>query len=670
MTLAVFLSNVNRRASAGVRLARCQVMSLRTVLFGKPLRTEAEAEEKIGAVQGVPVLGLDALASAAYGPEAALTVLIVTGAASSRHLLPVIACIIALLLVVFLSYRQTIAAYPGGGGSYTVAKENLGPLAGLFAAAALAVDYILNAAVAISAGVGALVSAVPSLLPYTLLLCLAILLVLTAINVRGIRSAGLVFMAPTYLFVVTLGITIGWGLIATIQAGGQPEPAARLPQAPSDTATAFGLWIFLRAFASGCTAMTGIEAVSNAVPLFRQPTVRLARHTLTFIVSILVMLLAGLTLLVRAYGITATAPGQSGFQSVISQLVAAVAGRGLFYYLTLTSVLLVLAFSANTSFADFPRVCRVLATDRYLPAEFARRGSGLVYTGGILVLAVVAGILLIVFEGITDHLIPLFAIGALLAFTMSQLGMVAHWRSSTEPNRLPRLAINAVGAAATTVALLIVMVSKFTHGAWITAIVIPGFVLLFRWMHRYNQRLTEITRSDAPLDLTNLTAPIVVIPLRRFDQVGQKALRFALTIAQHVYVVQVLAEELDTDNLADRWEPMVEAPARRTGRRAPRLVMLRSPYREFYGRFLRWIHELTAEHPDHHVIVLLPELVHRRWYQFFVSHRAMRLKAMLLMKGGPHVSVMSTPWYPDLRPADAESHRWLGRFQRARPEDA
>jgi hypothetical protein len=252
---------------------------------------------------------------------------------------------------------------------------------------------------------------------------------------------------------------------------------------------------------------------------------------------------------------------------------------------------------------------------------------------------------------------------------MSQLGMVAHWQRSTEPNRLPRLILNALGATATAMALLIVIVSKFTHGAWITAIVIPGFVILFRSMKQYNDRLTDITRTDAPLDLTNLAAPVVVIPLRRFDQVGQKALRFAMTIAQEVYVVQVLAEELDTDNLAERWEQMVEAPARRSGRRAPRLVMLRSPYREFYGRFLRWIHDVTTEHPDHHVIVLLPELVHRRWYQFLVSHRATRLKALLLMKGGPHVSVMSTPWYPDLRPADAESHRWVGRFHRTRPED-
>jgi amino acid transporter len=645
--------------------------SLRTFLFGKPLRSDAEAEEQIGPLQGIPVLGLDALASASYGPEAALTILLVAGAAASRHIVPVSAAIIGLLLIVYLSYRQTIAAYPNGGGSFTVAKENLGPDAGLIAAAALAIDYILNAAVAISAGVGAVVSAIPALLPYTLALCLAVLLLLTVINLRGIRSAGLVFMAPTYLFIGTLAIVIGYGIVKAVAAGGTPTPATPLPRGHDAAAAGVGVWLLLRAFASGCTAMTGIEAVSNGVPLFRQPTVRLARRTLTSIVAVLVFLLAGLAVLVRAYGITATVPGEAGYQSVVSQLVASVMGRGFFYYVTMTSVLMVLALSANTSFADFPRVCRVLAADRYLPAEFARRGSRLVFTNGILVLAVLAGLLLVVFGGITDHLIPLFAVGALLAFTMSQLGMVAHWRSSQEPGRRPKMIVNAVGALATSAALCIVMVSKFTHGAWITTIIIPGFVLFFRRMHRYNARLAAVTRADGPLDVANLTPPIVVIPLRRLDQVGQKALRFALTISPDVYVVQVLAEELDTEDLQSQWPERVEEPVRRhLHTNPPQLVLIRSPYRQFFRRFHAWLEELTQARPDRQVIVLIPELVQRRWYQFVVSHRAMRLKAQLLLEGGPHVSVMSTPWYPDLSPREALS-RWRAiRGRRLRAEDA
>ena len=644
-------------------------MSLRTALFGRPLRSDAEAEEQIGPGQGIPVLGLDALASASYGPEAALTVLLVVGAAASQQIVPVSAGIVALLLVVYLSYRQTLAAYPNGGGSFTVAKDNLGPTAGLVAAAALAIDYILNAAVAISAGVGAIVSAIPALLPYTLLMCIAVLILLTMINLRGIRSAGLVFMAPTYAFIGTLAVVIVYGVVKTVAADGHPAPVTP-PAAPQHAATtAVTLWVLLRAFASGCTAMTGVEAVSNGVPLFRKPTVRLARRTLTVIVAILVFLLAGLATLVKAYGITATVPGAPGYQSVVSQVVSAVMGRGAFYYATMTAVLMVLALSANTSFADFPRVCRVLAADRYLPPEFARRGSRLVFSNGILVLAVLAGALLLVFRGITDHLIPLFALGALLAFTMSQLGMVAHWARSGEPWRRVKLAVNAVGAMATSMALCVVLTAKFTHGAWITAVIIPLLVFFFRRMKRYNETLASVTRAEGPLDVSNLAPPIVVIPLRRLDQVAEKALRFALTISREVYVVQVLAEELDTEDLRAGWRERVEDPVRRTLQaEPPRLVLIRSPYRQFFERLLAWLRELTATRADRQVVVLIPELVQRRWYQFLVSHRAMRLKAQLLLKGGPHVSVMSTPWYPDLSPREALSRWWSGR--RLRSEDA
>lgn len=623
------------------------------------MRSDAEAEEQIGPAHGIPVLGLDALASASYGPEAALTILIGVGAAASVAIVPVSAAIVALLLIVYFSYRQTIAAYPNGGGSFTVAKENLGPTAGLVAASALATDYILNVAVAISAGVGAIVSAVPALFPYMLWLCLVVLVLLALINLRGIRSAGLVFTTPTYLFIAALGAVIVIGLVKTIASGGRPAPVTSLPSAEAGAGAA-GLWLILRAFASGCTAMTGVEAVSNGVPLFRQPTVRLARRTLSLIVAILVFLVGGLALLVRAYGITATAPGEPGYQSVVSQVVAAVAGRGPFYYVTMTAVLMVLALSANTSFADFPRVCRVLAENRYLPPEFARRGSRLVFTNGIVVLSLLAGLLLIVFGGVTDHLIPLFAVGAFLAFTMSQLGMVGHWRRINEPGRGPKLAINAVGALATSAALLIVLVTKFTHGAWITALVIPGFVLFFRRMKQYHETLTDITHAEGPIDLSNLSAPIVVIPLRRLDQVGQKALRFALTISPDVFVVQILAEELDTEDLAARWRRDVEDPVGETRiAKPPQLVVVRSPYRQFFEHFLKWLHQLTAAQPDRQVIVLIPELVQRRWYHFIVNHRALRLKAQLLLKGGPHVSVMSTPWYPDLTPARAQAQSRL-----------
>src|SRR5215813_1893162 len=403
-------------------------MSILDILFGKPIATSDERGEQVGVSSGIPIFGLDALSSAAYGPEAALTLLIPLGLAGVAYIVPISASIIALLAIVYLSYRQTVAAYPGGGGSYTVASENLGTFPGLLAAAALMLDYILTAAVGISAGVGALVSAVPNLEPHTLSLCLGILVLLTLVNLRGVREAGTVFIIPTYLFVCTLLLTILVGVAKTVIAGGHPTPVVPPPPpVPTSTGVA-GLWLLLQVFSNGCTAMTGVEAVSNGVRAFREPTVKTAQRALTVIIALLVLLLAGIAYLVRTYGIAATDPGQPGYQSILSMLVAAVAGRGWFYYVTIGSVLLVLSLSANTAFADFPRLCRTVAQNSYLPHAFGFRGRRLVYTEGILVLAALTAVLLWLFGGVTDRLIPLYAIGAFLAFTLSQAGMVAHWR--------------------------------------------------------------------------------------------------------------------------------------------------------------------------------------------------------------------------------------------------
>ncbi|HLY16444.1 MAG TPA: APC family permease, partial [Bryobacteraceae bacterium] len=372
-------------------------------LFGSPLATSDERAQKIGPIAGIPIFGLDALSSAAYGPEAALTLLIPLGAAGVAYIVPISASIIVLLTIVFFSYRQTIETYPGGGGSYTVARANLGAFAGLLAAAALMIDYILTVAVGISAGVGALVSAVPGLQPHTLLMCLVILAIITVVNLRGVRETGAVFLIPTYLFVATLLGAIAIGLIKTLLGGGHPAPVVPLPAAPNAVA-AVSVWLVLKAFASGCTAMTGVEAVSNGVKAFREPTGRNARTTLTVIIALLIVMLAGIAYLVRAYGIAATDPGAAGYQSVLSMLVAAVAGKGLFYYVTIGSILLVLALSANTAFADFPRLCKVISQDGYLPRSFGSRGRRLVYSQGVYVLAGFSALLLTLFAGITDRL--------------------------------------------------------------------------------------------------------------------------------------------------------------------------------------------------------------------------------------------------------------------------
>jgi amino acid transporter len=348
-------------------------MALTDLLFGRSLASDEEGEQRVGVLAAIPMLGLDALGSAAYGPEAALTLLIPLGAAGLGYVGPITALIIALLLAVYFSYRQTIVAYPHGGGSYTVAQENLGTTAGLLAAAALMLDYVLTVAVGISAGVGALISAAPALQPYTLWLCLAILALITLVNLRGVREAGLAFVVPTYLFIGSLLLVLAVGTVKALLAGGRPAPVETPPPLPA-AATAASLWLWLRSFASGCTAMTGVEAVSNGITAFREPAVAQARRTLTAIIVLLAVMLAGIAYLSRAYGVGATEPGQPGYDSILSQLTAAVVGRGWFYYLTIGSVLTVLALSANTGFADFPRLCRVIALDGFLPNSFAHRG--------------------------------------------------------------------------------------------------------------------------------------------------------------------------------------------------------------------------------------------------------------------------------------------------------
>ncbi|HEY0549191.1 MAG TPA: APC family permease [Verrucomicrobiae bacterium] len=643
------------------RIATPSRVRIKELLFGKPLRTEEEQVEQVGPAAGIPVLGLDALGSASYGPEAAMTILLPLGAYASGYIGWITACVIGVLLAAYLSYRQTIPAYPQGGGSFTVAKENLGPMAGLLAASALSIDYILNVAVAISAGVGALVSAVPILLPYTLPLCLGMLAILTVINLRGIRTAGLLLMLPTYAFIACLATTICIGVVKTFLAGGKPVPMATLPTIAATT-NAAALWLLLRAFASGCTALTGVEAVSNAVPIFREPTVRNARRTLTLLVLILAFLLFGVAFLSHSYHITATHPGQAGYESLISQMVAAVTGRGAFYYVSIASVLMVLALSANTSFAGFPRVCRVLALDEYLPAEFAHRGSRLVYSAGIIVLTILAALLLIVFRGITDRLIPLFAVGAFGAFTLSQLGMVMHWRRSKEPGAKRAMIINVVGATVTGTTLAIIAVAKFTEGAWIIVLLVPVLILTFRRVQRYHARVDREISDDGPVDLNGIADPVIVIPLKRLDRVGRKALRLGLSLTPEVHVVQILSEEMKTDDLTSKWNEWIEQPAQALRRPCPKLAVLPSAYREFFTPLLDYLRKLAKTNPDRPIAVIVPELVEKRWYHFLFRHRATLLKGLLLLRGGPQVVIISAPWYV----RDALKHRQFATGTKAR----
>jgi amino acid transporter len=612
-------------------------------LLGKPLANWEETGERIGPAAGIPIFGLDALSSAAYGPEAALTILIPLGALGVAYIVPISGAIILLLTIVFFSYRQTIDTYPGGGGSYTVARENIGEGAGLLAASALLIDYVLTAAVGISAGVGALVSAIPSLLPHTLAMCLGILALITIINLRGVREAGGIFMIPTYLFVGTLLITILIGLFRALASHGHPMPVVAPPPMPAASAMV-GAWLVLKAFASGCTALTGVEAVSNGVRAFREPTAANAKKTLSVIIGILILLLAGIGWLVNIYHIAATDPGAAGYQSVLSMLVAAVAGRGVFYYVTIASILFVLALSANTAFADLPRLCRIIALDGYMPRSLANRGRRLVHSEGIYVLVVLTGALLVLFGGVTDRLIPLYAVGAFLAFTLSQLGMVFHWRRVRGPHAGRYMFINGLGALVTGITVLVVLVAKFVDGAWITMLLIPALLWLMYAVHRHYQRVSQEVSDSSPLDLTHFRAAMVVVPIERWSAVAKKAIGFALSISPDVIGLHVNCEW--TDQLKKEWQDFVEKPVQEMGLAAPRLVILDNPYRYVSSPIVDYVLDLQKKDPDRQMAVLIPELVERHWYYYFLhNQRAAVLKTLLYVRGSQKIAVVNVPWY-------------------------
>src|SRR5665213_1785247 len=632
------------KAATGSQVAAGANMSFFQFVAGKPLATSEERAEHIGPTSGIPVFGLDALSSAAYGPEAALTLLIPLGVAGIAHIVPISFAIIGLLAIVYFSYCQTIDAYPNGGGSYTVASENLGEIPGLLAAAALMIDYILNAAVGISAGVEALTSAFPSLLPHTLAFCLVILAILTLVNTRGTKDTGIVFLIPTYMFIGTLIFVIGLGAFRVITSHGHPIPVIAPPHLPVATSM-LSLWLLAKVFSSGCTAMTGVEAVSNGVAAFRDPTQRNAKRTLTIIIVLLMVFLGGIALLCRAYNIGATDPTRTGYQSILSQLISAVMGRGWFYYVGSASILAVLALSANTSYADFPRLTRAIAMHDYLPHVFKIRGRRLLYSHGIVALVGFTATLLIAFGGITDRLIPLFAIGAFLAFTLSQAGMVMHWKKQGGKSSFHRMIVNGIGAVATGVTLVVVLVAKFAAGAWIVAILIPALIFLMLAVKRHYTGVDSEIVIDRPIRVDSLTQPLVIVPLDRWSRITEKGLRFAMKLSDQVEAVHVDAEEC-RDEVNAMWQRNVAAPIAQTGGAVSKLVFLPSPYRFVLMPLVDHILQVERDHPDRQIAVLIPELVVKHWWQTPLhNQRAQLLKLLLLMRGNQRIMVINIRWY-------------------------
>jgi amino acid transporter len=593
-----------------------------------------------------------------------LTILAVLGTASLQWFGWVMAPIIVLLIVLFASYWQTIEAYPQNGGAYLVAKENLGMHASLLAAAALMIDYVLNVAVGISAGIGALVSAMPSLQSHILALCLCVLCLITLINLRGTRDSGRVLAIPAYLFVLCFAAIIVWGVVRSIVSHGHPHALVAPPAIGAASATA-SAWLLLRAFASGCTAMTGIEAVSNGMSTFREPRSRYGHRTLAGIVAILALFLAGIAYLAIAYHIGAMDQTRGGYQSVLSQLAGAIVGRGVFYYIAIASLLAVLALSANTSFVAFPRLCRAVAGDGFLPETFTISGRRLVFSVGVLYLAACAGVLLLVFGGITDRLIPLFAVGAFLSFTLSQAAMAVHWHRMPDNAARPRerfaqrarFWINAAGAAITGITLVIIVVAKFVEGAWITVLAIPCVIALLRWVRRYYDTLYVRVQRPEPIDLRTNAPPVVIIAVEAWNRLASRAIEFGLGMSSDVVGVHLTElegpESIEHERvLRECWQRDVEEPARTAGLTPPKLRVLPAQYRRIHVPVLNFIDEIEAEFPTRRIAVLIPEIVKQHWYQRILhAHRGSRLRSCLLTHGGSRLTVISVPWRLDEPPA-------------------
>ena len=590
-------------------------------LFGKPLpRSEADSE-KLPSYEALPILSSDALSSVAYATEAALGVLILAGSGALGLSLPITLAIIVLIAVVVLSYRQTIEAYPEGGGSYVVARENLGTAASLVAAASLLVDYTLTAAVSLMAGTQALSSLLPALLPYEVPLSLVLLVLVGWANLRGVKEAGRAFALPTYAFVVMVALLALFGLQNLVtEHGFNPDPAP-LVQA----AEPLGLFLILRAFSSGCSAMTGIEAIANGVKVFREPSAQRARSTMLVMGAMLAAMFVAVSGLAWLYGI---APNPD--RTVMAQIGLRVFGSGspLFWALQITT-LLILTLAANTAFAGFPRLAAMLAKDQFLPRQMGWTGDRLVFQNGIGVLLVATALIVLLCQGDTTVAVNLYALGVFMAFSLSQAGMVVRWWRLRGAGWLGRLAMNALGAACTAVVLLVIVVSKFAEGAWTVVIAIPLLVLLLaRIRGRYRRVFAAMAIDPAsPIQLTPRQPPIgntSVVWIASFTQPSLEALRYAATVSDQVLGVWVLAEEDDPQHIRQRWAALVgDAPGLS-------LQILESPYASLINPFVNFVEALELQQPNATLTIVMPMAIPRyRFDSLLLNQRGINMRQAL-----------------------------------------
>ena len=607
--------------------------SLKQLLVGRPIPSHLAHHERLSKATGLAILSSDALSSVAYATEEIFRTLVLAGVAALSYSLPIAFAIAALLAIVVISYRQTVQAYPQGGGAYIVAKDNIGPTAGLIAAAALLIDYVMTVAVSIAAGVAAVVSAVPAWHINRTEMSLVFVVLIAIGNLRGIRESGRIFAVPTYFFLASMVALIGAGVWRAVTGDIAPVlPAGTPTEAGVTTLTTF---LVLRAFANGCTAMTGVEAVSNGVPAFKPPEAKNAATTLLIMAGLCVALFMGVTLLAGAYRVVPLVESAPGYETVVSQLARGVfGGRGAAYYAVQAATTLILILAANTAFSDFPRLSSIIARDRYLPRQFMNQGDRLAFSNGIVALSVLAGILIVAFEGDTHALIPLYMIGVFVSFTLSQAGMVRKWRREGGEGWLGSALLNLVGAASTGVVLVVVAVTKFAEGAWIILVLIPLLVLWFRSVHKHYARVAE---QLSLRDFTEEARPhnTVLVPIGGVHRAVVQALQYAKMLGSDVRAVFVDVDPNATATVRREWE--------RWGQEIP-LVVLPSPYRSLMEPLLEYIEQVDAERPDDFITIVLPEFVPARWWHHLLhNQRALLIKGALLFKR--NTVVTSVPFH-------------------------
>lgn len=609
-------------------------LRLKRVLIGIPLANSEAIHQRLSKVQALAVLSSDALSSIAYATEQILLVLAATQGQHRDMVIPISLAIAFLLIIVSLSYRQTIHAYPLGGGSYIVAKDNLGVNAGLIAAASLMIDYVLTVAVSITAGIGQIISAFPSLSDWKVELCLLAIAFISIANLRGVKESGAIFTAPTYIFIVSIIIMLLFGFLDWV--GVSVFQSNLRPVDPISQADQFSLFIVLRAFASGCTALTGVEAISDGVPAFRKPESKNAAATLTWMATILVTLFMGISVLAWHFDIHPWEETNPNYDSVTSQIARQAVGDTPLYYIIQAATAMILVLAANTAFSDFPRLSWFLARDKFLPHLFNHKGDRLAFTTGIVVLAALAASLVIIFGGKTDALIPLYAVGVFLSFTLSQAGMVRRWWRLRTPGWQRSMMLNGLGALLTFMVLIVIAATKFLAGAWLVVMLIPCIFLMFRQIHwhydKFQNQLSVGNMFDQPFNMANHT---VLVPINDVNPITRRTLSYARSLSDSVIAIHVNDDPEKIALLRQKWDDAgLEIP----------LVVVETPFRAIIGPLLAYIDTIHKREPDETITVVIPEFMTAQWWQQLLHNQtAFRLRTALMLR--PGIVITSVPYH-------------------------